>query len=95
MVSSTDQSVACPDPAWQFVSAILKDWGFVDFPTDPLTAKIDQSAAITVKWRYICCAVLSVLIIPVNYQRTLGTLRYFSFFIVGTILFCILVLAAH
>ena len=65
------------------------------FPTDPLTQKIDQSAAVTVKWRYISCAVLSVLIIPVNYQRTLGTLRYFSFFIVGTILFCILVRRAH
>jgi amino acid permease len=72
----------------------LKDWGFVVFPTDPLTDKIDQTAEITIKWRYISCAVLSVLIIPVNYQRTLGTLRYFSFFIVGTILFCILVRTA-
>ncbi len=67
----------------------------MQFPTNPLTQKIDQSAPITIQWRYITCAVLSVLIIPVNFQRTLGTLRYFSFFIVGTILFCILVLAVQ
>ena len=78
--------------AWQFLASLLKTLKIIDFQYDnPNTKNINQYDSLTVKWRYICCAVMTVLIIPINYQRSLGTLRYFSMLIFITIIYTIIV----
>lgn len=76
---------------WQFTSALLNNLGVVTFVLDPQTKKIDQYDPLTVRWRYICCAAYSVLIIPVVYQRSLAKLRFFTMIIVGVVIYTILV----
>lgn len=82
------------DLAWQFLSTLLKDFGVIDFPYvkgKELSKLIDQSDPLTIRWRFICCGIGSVLIIPFAFQRSLGTMRYFSILIVACILYTIAV----
>lgn len=81
---------------WQFVSAVLKNFNIVNFEyANKETKDIDQNHETTVRWRYICCGAMAILIIPVNYQRSLGTLRYFSVMILCIMLYTIFVTVAQ
>lgn len=77
---------------WQFLASVLKNFNIVNFVyANEETKDISQTDPLTVKWRYISCAVLALAIIPVNYQRSLGTLRYFSVMILVIICYTIFV----
>lgn len=67
--------------AWQFLCVILKNYDMVPFVyKNVVSQEIDQNDPLTVKWRYICSAAMGIAIIPLVYQRTLGSLRYFSMY---------------
>ena len=70
---------------------MLKNQGIVDFKYKDEDAKtIDQRDPLTEKWRYICSGVLFCLALPVIYQRSLSSLRYISFIIVGVITYTVI-----
>jgi len=62
---------------------VLKNLELIDFKySDTDSKKIDQRDELTVKWRYVCSAVLATLALPVIFQRSLTALRYISMVIV-------------
>jgi amino acid permease len=68
----------------------------IDFVySDDKKKKIDQNDPLTVKWRYICSAVLAVLSLPIIYQRSLGALRYIAMLIVVVISYTVVVTLAE
>lgn len=82
--------------SWQFFCSLLKTLNLVDFPydSDPkLMDKkvIDQAAPLTTKWRYGFALIGAICIIPFAYQRTLGTLRYFSVVVFSCMIYTIVV----
>lgn len=79
---------------WQFFGKILKTFNLVDLKySDPQTRTIDEYDWLTIKWRYSTLAVVFLLVLPLNLQKSLANLRYFSIFILvvvfGTIGVCI------
>ena len=68
----------------------MRDYDILPFPyKNAATKEIDQNDPMVVRWRYIICGVLATVIIPINYQRNLGALRYFSMAIVLIMLYTI------
>jgi hypothetical protein len=60
---------------------ILKNYNLVNFVyKNEANQEIDQSDPLTAQYRYICSAIMAVVITPLAYQRTLGSLRYFSMY---------------
>ena len=89
-----EQSVIFVESGWQFFNSVLKIFNIVDFPYVPgleEKKKIDQDNPLTAQWRYTYSGIGAIVLIPFAYQRSLGTLRYFSFLIFGCILYTILV----
>ena len=77
-------------PAWQFLSALMMKFGIVTFKySNEETKDIDQTDPDVTRWRYICCAAMALLIIPINFQKSLGTLRYFSMLILIVMMYTI------
>lgn len=56
------------------------------------TKDIDQTDPTVTQWRYVCCAALALCIIPVNFQKSLGTLRYFSMLILVVMMYTIILI---
>lgn len=74
------------------MSTLLNNLNIIHFNySDPATREINQSDPITVKWRYIFCAGMCLVSIPLVYQKSLGTLRYFSIAIFLIIMYTIFV----
>lgn len=70
----------------------MKVWGIIDFPyKNENTQEINENDPLTRKWRYICMAVMALLIYPINYTRNLAALRYFSMGILMIVLYTIFV----
>jgi amino acid permease len=81
------------DTAWQFLSALMMKFGFVQFKySNEETKDIDQKDATVTQWRYMCCAAMALLITPINFQRSLGTLRYFSMLILVVMMYTIILI---
>lgn len=76
--------------SWQFLSTLIKDFGWVNLPySNPISQEIDQNASLTVKWRFICMGIMALFVFPFVYQKSLGTLRYVSVYIFCAMLFTI------
>lgn len=76
--------------AWIFLSTILKEFNYVDFPySNPVNMEIDQHAPLTSQWRYYSCAIMAVVAFPFVYQRSLSRLRFVSLFILVVMLYTI------
>lgn len=74
------------------MSTLLKNFNIIDFVySNPDAQTIDQNNPTTIYWRYIICTGMGLCIIPVVYQRNLGTLRYFSMLILIAIVYTVMV----
>lgn len=74
----------------------MTKFDIVEFPfSNPATKEIDQSDPLTTKYRYISCAVMALLIIPINIQKSLATLRYFSVVILVVMMYTIVLILAQ
>lgn len=76
--------------AWQFVGHLLKIFDIVDLPySNPKTEKIDETSSLAWKYRIITMSILLVIVMPLNLQKKLSTLRYFSALILLIVFFTI------
>jgi amino acid permease len=71
---------------------LLKAWNIIDFKySDESQQLIDESDPLTIKWRYICLAILALIIYPVNCIKNLASIRYVSFAILLIVLYTVIV----
>ena len=71
----------------------MMKFGLVTFKySNEETKDIDQTDPDVTRWRYICCAAMALLIIPINFQKSLGTLRYFSMLILIVMMYTIILI---
>jgi amino acid permease len=74
--------------SWLFLEKLLKMHNLVDFKIDdPKKLTIDEYDPLTVKWRYICSAIIFVFILPFVYQRSISSLKYVSIVVIIAVVY--------